>query len=98
MPRPTAFLLHQNVPNPFNAETTIPYELPHPATVCLTVYDLKQQKVKVLVEDEQPAGRYTVRWDGTDAEGRRVGSGVYLYRLAVQNHPDLPVRRMIVLR
>ena len=76
-------VLRQNVPNPFNPETTIPYELADVGMVHLTVYSTLGQEVRRLVDEIRSAGRHRIHWDGRDARGRQVGSGIYLYRLNV---------------
>jgi hypothetical protein len=63
---PTEYTLFQNVPNPFNAETTLHYELPAMAHSRLVIYDLSGQTICTLVRKHQQAGRYTVVWDGRD--------------------------------
>ena len=78
---PTDFALGQNYPNPFNPYTIIPYQLPTAGHVRLEVFNVLGQRLATLVNAEQSAGVYTARWDGTDAAGRAVGAGVYIYRL-----------------
>lgn len=78
---PTSFALSQNYPNPFNPTTTIKYQVAENAKVSLTIYDMLGQKVKTLIDNEQEAGYYTVRWDGTNESGSKVTSGIYIYRL-----------------
>ena len=78
---PDQFSLGPNYPNPFNPSTIIPYQLPVAAHVRLQVFNLLGQRIATLVDGEQPAGFHSARWDGTDAAGRAVGAGVYLYRL-----------------
>ncbi len=73
---PKVFALGQNYPNPFNPTTTIQYTLPHKANVKLTVYNILGQKVTTLVNTEQSAGEYSVKWDGALA-----ASGMYFYKL-----------------
>ncbi|MEZ4387196.1 MAG: FlgD immunoglobulin-like domain containing protein [Candidatus Krumholzibacteriia bacterium] len=69
-------------PNPFNPRTTISYDLPRAAVVSLAVYDLQGRLVRVLAEPtRQAAGRHQQAWDGQDALGQAVGSGIYFYRL-----------------
>ena len=75
------FELGANYPNPFNPSTHIPYRLPAAMHVQLEVFNILGQRVATLVDAEQPAGFHTVRWSATDAGGRSVGAGVYLYRL-----------------
>ena len=78
---PTDFALGQNYPNPFNPSTIIPYQLPAAGHVRLEVFNILGQRLAMLVDAEQSAGTYTAQWDGTDAAGRAVGAGVYIYRL-----------------
>ncbi len=80
-PLPARLHLGQNYPNPFNPSTIIPYQLPAPTRVRLEVFNILGQRVATLVDGERPAGFHTAAWNGTDASGRGVGSGVYLYRL-----------------
>src|SRR5262245_27436681 len=69
--------------NPFSESTTLRYEVPRTDHVTIEVYDVRGAGVRVLVDEWQSAGRRTVTWDGTDAIGRRVPSGLYLSRLRV---------------
>ena len=78
---PEGFFLGQNYPNPFNPSTNIPYQLPASTHVRLEVFNMLGQRVATLVDRERPPGFHTARWDGTDAAGRAVAAGVYLYRL-----------------
>ncbi len=78
--RPTAFILGQNHPNPFNPVTTIEYNLPFRAPVTIEVFNTLGQKVRTLVNETKPAGQYRIEWDGHDNSGRMVATGVYLYR------------------
>jgi hypothetical protein len=90
---PERFALHQNYPNPFwseatssarsggNPATVIQYELPKPAQVKLAIYNLLGEKIRTLVEANQPVGMKQATWDGRDAHGQHVSSGVYFYRL-----------------
>ena len=80
---PAEFELAQNYPNPFNPETTIKYELPKQAKVKLDIYDLMGKHVRTLVQQDQPAGRYTITCDGRNEQGEAIASGVYLYQLRV---------------
>ena len=80
-PLPARLHLGQNYPNPFNPSTIIPYQVPVATRVRLEVFNILGQRVATLVDGERPAGFHTATWDATDASGRGVGSGVYLYRL-----------------
>jgi hypothetical protein len=71
-----------NYPNPFNPITTISYSVTQPTHVELTVYNIKGQKVKTLVNERKEAGEHLVVWDGSDRDNRPVASGVYFYQLS----------------
>ena len=76
------FTLSPNAPNPFNAATSIRFELYRAGDVSLVVYDALGRVVKRLVGGHLSAGLHAVTWDGTDNAGVPVSSGVYVYRLA----------------
>ncbi len=78
---PGEFRLLQNYPNPFNPETVIPYYIPAPGRVKITIYNLLGQEVRVLIDRPQEAGFHKARWDGADNYGNRAASGIYFYRL-----------------
>jgi hypothetical protein len=77
---PCMVALHQNFPNPFNASTSITFELYEPGTVELSIFNSAGQKITELVNGYLPQGVHTVSWHGTDESGKPVSSGVYLYR------------------
>ena len=84
MPKATALLA--NYPNPFNPETWIPYQLANPAEVTVTIYAANGAVVRRLDLGHQRAGSYVSRsraayWDGRNAAGEFVASGVYFYTL-----------------
>jgi len=78
---PEKYYLYQNHPNPFNPITHIKYDLPKSTAITIFIYNLQGQKVKTLVDEYEPAGRYTAIWNGTDDMGEKVASGVYLYTM-----------------
>lgn len=71
----------QNHPNPFNPSTTIRFEMTRAGAVSIRVYGTTGAFVAALANDRYEAGAHDVRWNGTDANGARVASGVYFYRL-----------------
>ena len=96
---PKAYSLEQNAPNPFNPSTTISYSIPEgqsEVAVKLTVFNLRGQLVKTLVQSHQTAGQYRVQWDGINENSQRVTSGVYLYRLQAGNFTQ--TRKMVILK
>lgn len=85
---PAETRLLSNYPNPFNPETWIPYHLSHDGDVQISIYDAQGRLVRVLPLGYQSAGSYTSRsragyWDGRNALGERVASGVYFYTFTV---------------
>ncbi len=98
-PKKTALL--PNYPNPFNPETWIPYHLSNSADVQVSIYDIKGVLVRRLDLGHQIAGYYTVRtkaayWDGKNAFGEPVASGVYFYTLTTGNFSV--TRRMLIIK
>ncbi len=91
---PQGFALGQNYPNPFNPSTIIPYQIPTAAHVRLAVFNLLGQRIATLVDAERAAGMHTAQWDATDAAGRAVGAGVYIYQLSSDG---MKVSRRMVL-
>jgi hypothetical protein len=73
--------LEQNVPNPFNPLTEIRFSLAQSGPASLAIYDAGGRLVKELARGSFPAGDHRLLWDGSDAQGRLVASGVYVYRL-----------------
>ena len=98
-PKETTLL--PNYPNPFNPETWIPYHLSTVADVTLTIYDTRGTVVRRFELGHQPAGYYTNRaqaayWNGCNANGELVASGVYFYQLRAGNYSAL--RRMVIVK
>lgn len=73
--------LQQNVPNPFNPTTAIPFEVPGSQRVVLRVYRIDGSRVADLADRVFPAGHHRVVWNGLDASGARVPSGAYVCRM-----------------
>ena len=97
-PEETALLL--NYPNPFNPETWIPYQLAKPAEVTLRIYAVNGALVRTVALGHQRAGMYRTRsraayWDGRNAQGERVASGVYFYTLMAG---DFTATRKMLIR
>jgi len=77
---PTNFSL-ENYPNPFNPTTKIDYALPVAGPVKIIIYNTLGQQVRVLVNQEQEAGRYSVEWDSRNDHHQALSSGVYILRM-----------------
>jgi hypothetical protein len=90
---PENFVLEQNFPNPFSplgrgisgsTETAIRFGLPQPGVVTIKIFDLAGHEIATLLDRaELPAGRHQRVWNGRDAQGRAMVSGVYFYQLRV---------------
>jgi len=93
---PQTTQLEQNYPNPFNNGTTVPFGLARRSEVELSVYNLAGQKVRTLAEAVWDAGNHRVIWDGRDANGSRMATGVYLYRLQAEGRRE--TRKLLLLR
>lgn len=73
--------LYPNAPNPFTETTSIRYELRTPSRVVIAIYNMLGQRVRTLVDTQQKAGPHVVQWNGRNAQGIPVASGVYFCRL-----------------
>jgi hypothetical protein len=98
---PAATALGRNFPNPFNPETWIPYTLAQDTDVTIRIYALSGQLVRTLALGQQVAGFYLSRdraayWDGRNATGEKVASGIYFYQLQAGDFSAM--RRMLLLK
>ena len=93
---PSEFLLSQNYPNPFNPVTNMNFELPRSGRVLLTIYNVRGQEVKTLINENLNYGLHTASWQGIDNMGRPVSSGVYFSEL--QSSGIRKVRKMVLLK
>jgi hypothetical protein len=79
---PENYGLKQNYPNPFNPSTSISFAVAEDSNVELIVYNIKGEEVKTLFNGHVYADQInSVVWNGNDTDGKRVSSGVYLYKL-----------------
>jgi len=93
---PAIFTLSQNNPNPFQRSTYINYQLQTSSFITLKVYNIIGELVTTLVNEFQNPGNHQVCWDGKDAKGRRLASGVYLYCLAASRQSK--TRQMVIVK
>ena len=98
---PTETVLLPNYPNPFNPETWIPYDLAQDADVHIHIYNLKGQSIRQLTIGFQAAGTYRTQsraayWDGRNAVGEPVVSGVYFYSFQAGRFKS--TRQMVILK
>lgn len=97
---PQEFALLQNYPNPFNPSTTIEYHLPFDSQVKIEIYNILGQRVKILVDQREKAGKYKIAWDGRNESGNRAASGMYVYRIKAESlHKTfVTAKKMILLK
>lgn len=99
------FNLGQNYPNPFSASgatsenslTTILYSISNPSNVQISIYDLLGKCVRTLVDEMKPQGEYQVHWDGRDANGERLASGVYFYCMQANTNNEFLQKKIMLL-
>jgi hypothetical protein len=80
-PVPTEFALKNAYPNPFNPNTNIEFVVGKSGNIELTIFNAVGQKIRTLYSGSLPAGSYNADWDGKDANGVSVSSGIYFYQL-----------------
>ena len=85
------FYIYQNYPNPFNPVTNLEFGISDLGFVSLKVYDVLGNEVKTLANENKPAGRYTVTFDGSN-----LSSGIYFYKFNVNSFTE--TKRMILLK
>jgi hypothetical protein len=88
--------LLQNYPNPFKTSTELVFQIPEPARIDLKVYNILGQEVVTLVDEVKPEGAHNITWDGRDASGQRLSSGIYFYRLKTDNFTQ--TRKMVLIQ
>jgi CotH kinase protein/Lamin Tail Domain/FlgD Ig-like domain len=93
---PTEVTLHQNHPNPFNPSTTIRFDLVSSGNAKILIFNLLGERVTTLLNRQVSAGTHEVVWNGTDSNGAKVSSGVYICLLQSENHQL--VNKMILMK
>ena len=93
---PEKFELFQNYPNPFNPTTTIMYALPVRSDVTLRIYNLMGQEILKITREGMGAGYHEERWNGLNQNGRKVASGIYIFRLNAADF--IATKKMLLLK
>ena len=88
--------LYNAYPNPFNPSTTIRFGLKDNSAVLLEVYNISGGKVKTLLNQQMLAGKHRVVWNGANEQGKRVGSGIYFYRLSTPEYNQ--IKKVLMLK
>jgi len=90
-------ILNQNFPNPFNPSTTFEFSIPKESKVDLSIYNIKGQIIKTIVNSEFIAGIHSIIWNGDDESNKSVSSGIYYYKLNVNGKTEA-VKKCLLLR
>lgn len=100
MLKPTKYELYQNFPNPFNPTTEIRFALKEDSNVELSIYNIKGQKVKQLLDTDKNYGYHKVVWNGDDQHGSKVSSGIYFYVISVKNDKESyrEIKKMMMMK
>ncbi len=93
---PDAYFLTQNYPNPFNPTTQIQFGLSKSSYVTLEVFNVLGQKIKTLADGQMSPNSYIVEWNGTNDNGAKVASGIYMYKLITDDYTE--TKKMMMLK
>ena len=85
-----------NYPNPFNASTTIRYNIPKNGDVRINIYNTKGQLVKTLIDEYKTKGNYQIVWNGKDGNGNSVSSSLYF--LQITDVRNAQTHKMLLLK
>ncbi|MCF7921032.1 MAG: T9SS type A sorting domain-containing protein [Candidatus Cloacimonetes bacterium] len=97
IPEPSSIISRiTNYPNPFNPITNISFDLSSDSDVLVTVYNLKGQKVRQVVNGHFTSGKHTVTWNGDDNNRKSVASGLYFYKVTAGN--SVSINKMLMLK
>ncbi len=86
----------KNYPNPFNPQTTISFSIPSSSKLELSVFNIKGQRVTILLNEIIESGNHSVSWNGKDDDGNELSSGIYFYRLS--NGVNTVTGKMLMLK
>jgi flagellar hook assembly protein FlgD len=97
IPHNSSLISHlSNYPNPFNPTTNISFNLSFESDVSLSIYNIKGQLVKQLVNEQLSAGPHTIEWNGKDSNNKSVSSGIYYYKIS--SGKDSAINKMLLLK
>ena len=86
-----------NYPNPFNPTTTIEFSIQNNSQIELSVFNIKGQKVKTLINNDVIKGSHSISWNGDDKLGKSVSSGIYYYKLKINGKIEA-VKKCLLLK
>lgn len=90
-------LIFENYPNPFNPTTTIVFSIQNDSQIELSVFNIKGQKIKTLIQNEFTKGNHSIIWNGNDDKGNSVSSGIYYYELNINGKTEA-VKKCLLLK
>lgn len=93
---PEKYLL-SNYPNPFNPNTTIKFSLPEDGKIKISLFNIKGQKVKTVIDNKFAKGNFEIEWNGLDGSGNAVSSGIYFYKLSVNGKSKM-IKKCLLLK
>ncbi len=93
---PESFFLSQNFPNPFNAGTSLFYQVKEQSDVRIKVLNILGQEVRELLSENQIPGTYRINWDGTAENGHDMGSGIYMIQFEAGKFQQ--IRKVVLIR
>ena len=93
---PAKYKLYNAYPNPFNPTTTLHYELLKEVLVSFNIFDLMGHHIKSLINNKQPAGYHSIKWDATNNLGEPVSAGMYIYTLQAGKYKQ--TKKMVLLK
>ena len=93
---PVDIKLDQNYPNPFNPITKIKFHIKQTQYVNLEIYDVTGKLIRKLIDNKMNAGSHELYWDGRDAKGNHLHSGVYFYSLKTKDFFD--TKKMLYIK
>ncbi len=93
---PISYLLYQNYPNPFNPITTLRYSLPEDEIVNITIFDMKGNIVKTLINSSQSGGYKSIQWNATNDRNESVSAGLYIYMIQAGEFKQ--TKKMVLLK
>jgi len=86
-----------NSPNPFNPFTTINFSIQNDSDVEISIYNIRGQKIKTLVQNEYTKGLHSIIWNGNNESGKSISSGVYYYKLKVNKKTEV-IKKCLMLK
>jgi|GEM_PF-3722948 len=93
---PADYYLWQNYPNPFNAATEIKFGIPADTHVRVRIYDIIGRRIATLIDGIKAAGVHAANWDGRDASGKAVSSGIYFYHIQADGYSQC--KKMLLIK